>query len=179
MKPDIIYDEQEEQAMLLLMPHLKNFCHRKWSNLEPEDRLSEAALFTLCAIRSLPINSGHFIPDLNATLSLHMDEQNRKNPSRFYGYEQSLDCQMATNNGDDSWNLYAILTGSEIDESSIIVHSFLSSLPDWQKNVLYDLMDKGLSRSAAALKYGMTVYKLEKILMKLWADYQSENWSDK
>lgn len=133
MRATTTYDEQEERAMLLLMPHLKALCHRKWSNLEPEDRLSEAVLFTLCAIRSLPINSGHFIPDLNATLLPHMDKQNRKAPSRFYGCDQSLDCQMATSNGDDSWNLYAILTGSEIDESSIMVHSFLNSLPDWKK----------------------------------------------
>lgn len=179
MKPDIMSDEPEEQAMLLLMTHLKNLCHRRWSNLEPEDRLSEVVLFTLCAIRSLSINSGHFIPDLNATLSLYMDEQNRKTPSRFYGCDQSLDGQMATSNGDDSWNLYAILSGSEIDESSIMVHSFLNSLPDWQKNLLRDLQEQGLPKSAAALKYGMSVYTLDKILMKLWADYQSGNWSDK
>ena len=179
MKPDIMSDEPEEQAMLLLMPHLKNFCHRRWSNLEPEDRLSEAVLFTLCAIRSLPINSGHFISDLNATLLLYMDKQNRKTPSRFYGCDQSLGCQIATSNDDDSWNHYAILTGSEIDESSIMLDSFMDSLPHWQKNLLRDLIDEGLSRSAAALKYGMSVYKLEKILMNLWADYQSGNWSDK
>lgn len=133
MKPDIIYDEKEEQAILLLMPHLKNLCHRKWPNLEPEDRLSEAVLFTLCAIRSLPTNSGHFISDLNATLLPHMDKQNRNTLSRFYGRDQSLDCQMATSNGDDSWTLYATLTGSEIDESSIMLDSFMDSLPHWQK----------------------------------------------
>jgi hypothetical protein len=60
-----------------------------------------------------------------------------------------------------------------------MVHSFLNSLPDWQKNLLRDLQEQGLPKSAAALKYGMSVYTLDKILMKLWADYQSGNWSDK
>ena len=116
---------------------------------------------------------------LNATLSLYMDEQNRRTPSRFYGCDQSLDRQMTTSNGDDSWNLYAMLSGSEIDESSMMIHSFLSALPSWQENLLRDLMEQGLPKSAAALKYGISVYKLEKILMKLWADYQSGKWNDK
>ena len=178
MKVNVMYD-LEEQAILLLMPYLKKLCHGRWPNLEPEDRLSEAVLFTLCAIRSLPVNSGHFIPDLNKTLFPYMDEQNCKAPSRFYGRDRSLDCQIDTNNGDSGWNLYAVLTGSEIDDSSVMVRSFFRTLPGWQKNLLLDLEEKGLSRSAAAHKYQMSVYTLKKTLRQLWADYQSGNWKDK
>lgn len=178
MKADAIYG-QETQAILLLMPYLTKLCQGRWQNLEPEDRLSEAVLFTVCAIRSLPINSGHFITDLNARLVPHMDEQNRQAPSRFYGRDRSLDYQISANNCDSSWNLYAILAHPETGYSAVVMRSFLKSLPDWQKNLLCDLQEQGLPKSAAALKYGMSVYKLEKILMKLWADYQSGNWSDK
>lgn len=70
------------------------------------------------------------------------------------------------------------LARSGIDYSSIIVRSFLEALPSWQKKLLRDLLENGLSKSAAARKYKISVYRLEKILVQLWVDYQSGNWED-
>ena len=168
---------QEERTILILLPYLKKLCYGKWLNLEPEDRLSEAALFTLCATRSLPLTSGHFIPDLNAAIFPHMKELNRKTPSRFYAQHYSLDRQRATSNG-DSWGLRDVLTGSELDDSVIMIRSYLRSLPCWKRELLLDLAE-GLSKSAAARKHQMSVYMLDKTVKQLWEDYQSAKWTEK
>ena len=70
-------ENTEEIALRLAMPHIRKICHGKWLNLEPEDRVSEAAYFFVCAFRSIPLGTGNFIPDYEDALVPYMNEHNR------------------------------------------------------------------------------------------------------
>ena len=172
-------EDFENEIVGLAMPHIKKLCYGKWFNLELEDRIIEAAYFFICALRNLPIDSGHFMSDYEDALVPYMNEQNRKEPSRYHRCDRSLDDPGNTNNTDKKWTLYDILSGPDIDQTAVDVDSFLNSLPIWQKNILQDRMIYGYTETQVAHKYGFPNNKLKKVLLKIGDIYQQGQWSKK
>ncbi len=178
MKACATVDLKEEEKLILLMPYIKKLCNSRWLNFEPEVREAEALLFCICALRSLPVNSGHFLDDLRDTLVPYMDEKNRMAPPRYYGHDCSLDSAIVTNNGKKDWTRYDILHGPELDESRMTVESFITSLPVMQREIIYDLMFGGLSKAAVARKYDLLIYALEKTLLQIGRKYLKGTWQE-
>ena len=174
----LVWENAEAKMLDLAMPHIRKICHGKWSNLEPEDRVAEAAYFFVCAFRSIPIGTGHFMSDYEKALTPYMDEHNRKAPPRYYCRNRSLDKLMPTKNSDDTWSLYDILPGTELDETSFHVTSFLKSLPDKEQAIVNDLMIEGLSKASVARKHKLSGSELAKILNILSYNYQQSHWSE-
>jgi hypothetical protein len=81
----------ENDVILFYRPHIKQICQGRWPNLEPKDRESEATLYFICALRSFPLNCGHFWEDYCDALIPYMDQLNRIAPSRYFSKECSLD----------------------------------------------------------------------------------------
>lgn len=165
----------ESRMVELALPHIKKLCYRKWMNLEWEDRLAEASYFFICATRSFPIDSGHFMKDYSAALIPYMDLLNRKAPPRFYKCEASLDQRMAARNGDSTWSLYEILEDPNLDGSVVFTAAFLRSLPKQQQSILRDWMD-GYTKAEIARKYGLLMAELIKLLLQIGQKYKEEFW---
>ena len=174
----LIWENAEETMLDLAMPYIKKICRGKWLNLEPEDRIAEAAYFFVCSFRSLPIGTGHFMSDYEKALIPYMDEHNRKAPPRYYGCNQSLDALKFATNGNGTWSLYDILTATEIDETALCVESFLKSLPAKERAIVYDLMIDELPQSTVAHKNKLSDIELSKILNLISFDYQQSHWSE-
>ena len=169
------FENAEEKLLIMAMPHIKKLCYGKWKNLEPEDRVSEALLFFVCAYRSLPINTGHFMSDYVTALTPYMNERNSETPSRYYGRAPSLDQK----HDDSRWSLYEVFQGSVIDETVLPVASFLGSLPARSQSIIDDLMDEDLSREEIAQKYGLPAYAFNGLLETILDDYIQSNWIDR
>ena len=160
----------------MAMPHIKRISYRKWTNLESDDRVSEANLFFLAAYRSLPIGSGRFMTDYEAALIPHMKELNKKTPSRFYGRSISFDANRRNKSGNGTWSLMDRHVGSKFDVTALSVASFINSLPARDREIIIDLRDRGLSRTAVARNNSISCYMLNKILAKMGSDYLQGKW---
>lgn len=53
----------ENDVISVYIPRIEKICRGRWTNLEMDDRVAEAVLCFICALRSLPINCGHFWED--------------------------------------------------------------------------------------------------------------------
>ena len=160
----------ENDIIVAYMPHIKHICQGKWPNLEPEDRESEAVLFFIYALRSLPLDSGNFWEDYCEALVLYMDSLNRRAPSRYYKKEYSLDCPILTHNDKSPMTLLDILESSSQDETTLLVESFMETLELEDKDILHDLMDK-VPYAFVARRHHLTVYSLKKRLEKIGMAY--------
>ena len=167
----------ESEIIQSAIPYIKNLCKRKWTNIEPEDRVAEATYFFLCTLRSIPTNTGCFIQDYEKALIPYMDQINRRYPPRFYGATCSLDSPMPANNGSSQWTLFDSRVGSFFDQSALCVKLFFKSLPSEHRKILYALLMEGLPKSAIARQNGLTVYELKKLLHQIAKNYLQDRWS--
>lgn len=170
-------EDYETQAFLIAEPYLRKLCQNRWKNLEPEDRMGEASLFFVGALRCLPNNSGHFFDELQAQINPHMDELNRKTPSPYYGTSVSLDCPMSARDGDNTWTMLDFLPGKNIDKSRAEVCSFLKALTELNRNIVLDLIN-GLSKTDTAQKYNLSIYELNKRLEQIGEAYRDGVWQE-
>lgn len=168
---------RESEIIQSAIPYIKNLCKKKWTNMEPEDRVAEATYYFLCAIRSIPTNTGCFIQDFEKELIPYMDQINSTYPPRFYSKMCSLDSLTPTNNGSSQWTLYDSRAGSFLDQSALCVKLFFKSLPPEHRKILYALLMEGLPKSAIARQNGLTVYELKKILHRIAENYLQDRWS--
>lgn len=132
----------EGDVLLRFLPHIKQICQGRWPNLEPEDREAEAAIFFVCALRSFPLNGGHFWEDYCAALTPYMNRVNQTAPSRYYSKEYSLDRPIRTNNSEREITLSDILVGSDYDESSLYVEAFIETRSEEEKAIIRELIDQ-------------------------------------
>lgn len=160
----------ENDVILFYMPRIKQFCHGRWPNLEPEDRESEAVFYFICALRSFPLNCGHFWEDYCNALVSYMDHLNRITPSRYFRKEYSLDCTIKTNNCEGEITLFDILEGPGLDESSLSVESFIKALSSEDSAIIHDLIEE-IPLAAVAQKHNLSVYSLRKRLYKIGTIY--------
>ena len=160
---------EEEQALRMAENYIRSLCNRNWTNIELEDRIAEASFFFLCAYRSLPINSGHFLAQYKEALAPYMKKLNASSPYRYR--HSSLDARTPTRTG--SWSLYDQLADSS-DESALTVQEFLGSMDELHRSMILDLMEAGMSRKDVAAKYGLSIYCLNKQLKDLGEQYLQE-----
>ena len=165
----------EEEIFLAAAPQIRKLCARKWLNMEPEDRVAEASLFFIRALRSLPHDTGRFMKDYIEQLIPYMDQKNRECPSRLYG-ALSLDEMHPSADGSGAWCRYDAVIGPRTDESAEEVALFLRSLSGRRRMIMQDLLRGGLAKAAIARKYGLTPYMLKQTLQRIWQDYQSGAW---
>lgn len=158
----------EEQLLELATPHIKEMCHQRWCNLEPEDRLAEAFFLFIMALRNFPLNSGHFIEDYDKALEEHMSKLNRKTPSLRYSHI-SLD-SFPGEEKDTGCNLYHVLPSKEPDYSYLNVESFLKTLTPLEQDIAQELMTSK-SKAKVAQKHGFTAYQLKKIVTQIGKQY--------
>lgn len=169
--------EYEAQAFLIVEPFIRKLCRDRWKNLEMDDCLSEAYLFFVSALRSLPNDSGHFLKDFLLVFVPHMNEVNRKTPSSIFGASASLDAPMSTQKGDSTWTLLDIEQGEGIDYSRLEVGSFLKALTEQDRSLVLDLMS-GFEKSGTAKKHGLTAYELNKRLVQIGEVYRRCEWKE-
>lgn len=170
--------ESENEILKAALPYIRKICCAKWCNIEPEDRVSEASLFFLCALRSLPLNTGYFLKDFEAALKPYMDDLNRKSNSRYYPGTCSLDKNIRDKNNQSSISPYTLIKGGGLDNTRLEVHSFLHSLPIQERCLIYDLMYSDLSRAEAAEKYGLSVTEMDEILLLFGKTFIDGKWKE-
>lgn len=119
----------EEKAIALFDQHIDDLCLHRWQNIEPEDRKVEALLVFCYALRTFPLQSGHFWKSFTDMLIAHMDEVNRKTPSLRFSRVLSLDQVYRATNLDSGVTLMDFLSDTQQDETQLYVQIFIESLP--------------------------------------------------
>lgn len=162
----------DNQAFEIAQAYLKELCRNRWKNLDPEDRFQEVAAFYICALHSLPNNSGHFLADFEAQLFPHMQKLNQK-AVFLYRRPVSLTAPIPCSKKNESATLLDILSAPGLDCSRIEVQSFLKTLPLRQQDILFDLL-RGQSNAFVAQKYGLSAYRLNRIKQQIGSCYLKE-----
>ena len=162
----------EDRIVSAALPVIRFLCLGKWLNLEYEDRVSEALLFFVVMLRSVPLTTGHFFKDYWNHFSEYMDRLNRKTPSLRFGHF-SLDAPIAGAE-EDSVNGYGIVHSHLSDFSRLSVAEFISSLAD-DERLIVSLQMSGYSKQETSRELNMSVYRLEKVLGEIRCHYM--DWS--
>ncbi len=161
----------EDRIVSAALPVIRFLCLGKWLNLEYEDRVSEALLFFIVMLRSMPLTTGHFFKDCWDRVSEYMDRLNRKTPSLRFGHF-SLDAPVPGTDG--RANGYGVLRSHLSDFSRLSVAEFISSLAD-DERLIVSLQMSGYSKQETSRELNMSVYRLEKILRDIRSHYM--DWS--
>ena len=162
----------EDRIVLAALPVIRLLCLGKWLNLEYEDRVSEALLFLIVMLRSMPLTTGHFFKDYWGRFSEYMDRLNRKTPSLRFSHF-SLDATIAGAE-EGRVNGYGIVRSHLSDFSRLSVAEFLSSLDD-DERLIVSLQMSGYSKQETSRVLNMTVYRLDKVLSDIQCHYM--DWS--
>lgn len=163
----------EDRIILAAIPRIRFLCQGRWLNLEFEDRLAEALLFFVEALRSLPLTTGHFFKDYWELFSAYMDKLNRKTPSLRFGHF-SLDEPLA-GTAENDINGYDIILHSYLsDFSRPLAEEFISSLTDDEREIVR-LRMSGYGKRETSRALDMSVYQLEKMLGNIRRRYT--DWS--
>ena len=152
----------EMQAYLLFEEHIRKLCRGRWGFLEMEDRISEAALLFIAALRIFPTNSGRFWEDYLWLLERHMDRLRRE-----YGRQKcwlSLDAPLGIGTGLDR------LMAREIDDTYWPVEKFLRSMPLAERKILEMRMD-GRSEKSVSMGMKIPVRKIRGLMSDIAEDY--------
>lgn len=165
-------DVTENDVLILYLPRIKQMCYGRWTNLEPEDRQAEAALFFLYMLRRPYLNCRYFWKEYCDALVPHMDHLNRIAPSRYFK-ECSLDCPINTKDFQGKLTLLDVLGRIDSDESLLYVKEFIKTLNQEDEAIVHDL-EEGLSRASVARKHQISVYALKKRLNKACALYMED-----
>ncbi len=165
-------DDREEQLLIASDRYLRKLCYGHWCALEPEDRLEEVKIAFLCAYRSFPTNTGHFLDDFETALTPYMKELNRRTRLQRFA-RLSLETPLRTKKDAADCTLVRFCRASQYDESGFYVRQFLSSLSPWQQSILRALLD-GTSKAAIARQHCLSYYQLNCILRGIGERYKHE-----
>lgn len=134
----------EDRIMEAALPFIQEHCTGRWRNMEYQDRISEASLIFLEDLRTMPLNTGHFLEEYKADLKVKMGELNRRKPSRRYRF-CSLDSLFSGKTG-EFFDGCRFISSPMVDLSVIEVKEFLRSLPVQDREIIALLLD-GYSKS--------------------------------
>ena len=155
----------EEEMVRIAWPHIQALCRRRWCALEPEDRFSEALYFFVCALRSLPIHTGHFFEDYQAGLSLYMSAL-CKSSERYKSL--SLDSAVSRSGRMTTWKPYDYLSSSQVSiEDTVLVRLFTETLPPDEKHLLQDYLFGRYTLRELTGKYACTKRKIQNTLRQI------------
>ena len=149
----------EARIMEAAIPSIRKHCLGKWYNLEYQDRVSEASLIFLEDLRTMPLNTGHFLEEYKADLRVKMGEINRRTPSLRYS-SCSLDSLFSGKTG-EFFDGYRFISSPMTDPSVFEVKEFLRSLPIWDMEIVILLL-KGFDRFEIREELNMSIGRFER-----------------
>ena len=160
----------EARIMEAAIPSIRKHCLGKWYNLEYQDRVSEASLIFLEDLRTMPLDTEHFLEELSADLDVKMGEINRRTPSLRYG-SCSLDILFSGKTG-EFFDGYRFISSPMTDLSVIEVKEFLGSLPVRAREIIV-LMLEGYSKSEILDKLNISIGQFEREREEIRCRYKS------
>lgn len=152
-------ENAEARIMEAVFPFIQEHCAGRWRNMEYQDRISEASLIFLEDLRTMPLNTGHFLEEYKADLEVKMGELNRRTPSRRYRF-CSLDSLFSGKTG-EFFDGYRFISSPMVDLSVIEVKEFLRSL-SLQNREIIALLLEGYSKSEILGKLEMSIDQFER-----------------
>ena len=152
-------ENAEARIMEAVFPFIQEHCAGRWRNMEYQDRISEASLIFLEDLRTMPLNTGHFLEEYKADLEVKMGELNRRTPSRRYRF-CSLDSLFSGKTG-ESFDGYRFISSPMVNLSVIEVKEFLKSLPIRAGEIIVLLLD-GYSKSEILEKLNISIGQFER-----------------
>lgn len=148
----------EARIMEAVIPSIRRLCLGKWNNPEYQDRVSEACRIFLEDLRTMPLNTGHFLEEFRADLEVKMGELNRRAPFPRFDH-CSLDAAFSSKTG-ETFDGYCLIP-STADFSKPEVDEFLQSLPPGAGRLL-SLCMSGHEPSEMAEMFGISISQLER-----------------
>lgn len=149
----------EARIMEAALPFIQEHCAGKWRNMEYQDRISEASLIFLEDLRTMPLNTEHFLEEYTADLKAKMGELNRRSPSRRYD-SCSLDT-LFSGKTEEFFDGYRFISSPMTDLSVIEVMEFLRSLPIQDREIVILLL-KGFDRFEIHDRLNMSIDRFER-----------------
>ena len=152
-------ENAEARIMEAVFPFIQEHCAGRWRNMEYQDRISEASLIFLEDLRTMPLNTGHFLEEYKADLEVKMGELNRRTPSRRYRF-CSLDSLFSGKTG-EFFDGYRFISSPMVNLSVIEVKEFLRSLSLQDREIIALLLE-GYSKSEILGKLEMSIDQFER-----------------
>ena len=166
-------NDEEGSILAESEKYIARLCKNRWTDIPPEDRLSEAMLHLLYALRTYPTDSQQFLAMFERTLERHMKEQCKAYRGQLETHYVSFDVHYA----DTAEDLYNCFPSPQSDETRVEVDLFLASLTTIERNMIDDLFRcKDKERKDVAAKYGYTRKDMESALKNLYKRYTEGNW---
>lgn len=165
-------ESAESRIMEAAIPYIRQICFRKWYNLEYQDRVSEACRIFIEDLRSLPLNTGHFLEDYRADMEEKMREINKRTPSLRYGH-CSLDA-VFSGKTHEFIDGYRFVSSPLTDFSVIFVADFLARLPLRNRRILACLL-KGFKTAEISEMLGISVAVFNREMGKIRQFYRKWN----
>lgn len=163
-------DTAEARIIEAAIPSIQKLCKGRWDKLEYQDRVSEVCRIFLEDLRTMPLNTGHFLEEFRADLEVKMGELNRRTPSLRFDH-CSLDAVFSSKTG-ETFEGYCLIP-STADFSRPEVDDFLQSLPLRARKLLL-LRMRGHEPPEMAEMFGVSISQIERemeelqCLFKLW-----------
>lgn len=151
-------DTAEARIMEAAIPSIQRLCEGRWDKLEYQDRVSEACRIFLEDLRTMPLNTGHFLEEFRADLEVKMGELNRRAPSPRFDH-CSLDAAFSCKTG-ETFDGYCLIPSTPTDFTGSEVDEFLVSLPSGARNIL-TLRMKGHEPSEMAEIFGTSISQID------------------
>lgn len=170
-------ENAEARIMEAVFPFIQEHCAGRWRNMEYQDRISEASLIFLEDLRTMPLNTGHFLEEYKADLEVKMGELNRRTPSRRYRF-CSLDSLFSGKTG-EFFDGYRFISSPMADLSVIEVKEFLRSLPLQDREIVILLL-KGFDIFEIHDRLNMSIDRFEReiediqCLCRAWFGHKTE-----
>ena len=148
----------EARIIEAAIPSIQKLCEGRWDKLEYQDRVSEACRIFLEDLRTMPLNTGHFLEEFRADLEVKMGELNRRAPSPRFDHF-SLDAVFSNKTG-ETFESYCLIPSTPTDFTRSEVDEFLLNLPPGARKILA-LRMKGYEPSEMAEMFGTSILQID------------------
>ena len=155
----IFADCAETRILEAAIPSIRKICWRKWGKTEYQDRVSEACLIFLEDLRTMRLNTGHFLEEVRADLEVKMGELNRRTPSPRFDH-CSLDAFASRKTG-ETFDGKRFFPSKLTDPSAVEVKEFLEHLPP-RSRAIVELLLEGFDESEIPARLRMSTDRFER-----------------
>ena len=162
----------EARIMEAAIPSIQKLCEGRWDRLEYQDRVSEACRIFLEDMRTMPLNTGHFLEEFRADLEVKMGELNRRAPSPRFDH-CSLDAVFSSKTG-ETFEGYCLIPSTPTDFTRSEVDEFLLSLSPLARRIL-TLRMRGHEPSEMAEMFGISISQIDHEMEEIRRLYSLRN----
>lgn len=132
----------EEDVIKFYMLHVAQICKNSYKGMEFEDRLMEAKIVILHAIRTYKTQYGCFEKYMLQQLSVIMDGKNKEAwAQRRLESIFSLDAIRLAEDGAGTYILSQCIGATLLDDTIFDVKRFMAGLPTLERDILFYLME--------------------------------------